>query len=163
MPFLQLYYHIVWTTKHREPLLTSETEPLIYGFLKSKIIGLGGTLFALGGTTDHVHIVASVPAKLPLSTFVGQVKGVASARFNKSGSGDVPFYWQEEYGAFTFDRKRLPSFVAYVENQRHHHAEDTTIPVLERVTDDGLFLTREESVAYSVEDDAWREAMMQLE
>jgi hypothetical protein len=44
----------------------------------------------------------------------------------------VPFYWQEEYGVFSFDRKRLPNFIGYVERQKDHHTQGTIIPVLER-------------------------------
>ncbi len=122
MPYWQLFYHIVWTTKNRTPLLTPDVEPVIYGFLRAKAIGLGATLFALNGVADHVHMVAAIPPSIALSKFVGQVKGVASARFNQSGQSVTPFFWQEEYGIFSFDGKRLPNYIAYVECQKEHHA-----------------------------------------
>jgi putative transposase len=75
--------------------------------------------------------VLSVPPKLALADFVGKVKGSASARFNKSGLLDRPLYWQEEYGILSFDQKRLPRYVDYVENQKAHFQADL-IPVLER-------------------------------
>lgn len=46
----QLFYHLVWATKNCEPLLTPEFEPIIYGFLCAKEIGLEARLFALNGT-----------------------------------------------------------------------------------------------------------------
>ena len=57
MPYWQLFYHIVWSTKNREPLLTPEIEPIIYGYLRAKAIGLGAVVFALNGVLDHVHLV----------------------------------------------------------------------------------------------------------
>lgn len=62
------------------------------------------------------------------------MKGVASARFNKLGSHPL-LYWQEKYGAFTFDGKRLPNMIHYVECQKQHHAARTLIAVLERMDD----------------------------
>ena len=121
MPFYQLYYHLVWATKRRAPLLTAEVEPVIHGFLLSKAIGLGATVFALDGVEDHVHMVASIPPRIAVARLVGQVKGAASARFNSIGSDAPVFYWQSEYAAFSFDRKRLPNYIAHVSRQKEHH------------------------------------------
>ncbi len=155
MPYWQLFYHLIWTTKNRQPLLTPEVEPVIYDLLRSKAIGLEATLFALNGVEDHVHMVVAVPPKVALATFIGQVKGVASARFNQSNQSATPFYWQEEYGAFSFDGKRLPNYVAYVNNQKHHHAAGNVIPILERVEGDAPFISREAGIVYGVTDETW--------
>ncbi|HEX4962985.1 MAG TPA: IS200/IS605 family transposase [Thermoanaerobaculia bacterium] len=133
MPYWKLFYHAVWATRFRERVIVPEIEPAIYDLLRSKAVGLGATVFALNGMDDHVHLVVSVPPKLALADFVGKVKGSASARFNKSGLLDRPLYWQEEYGILSFDQKRLPRYVAYVENQKAHHARANLIPVLERM------------------------------
>ncbi len=82
----------------------------------------------IGGVEDHVHVVASVPPTVALSTFVGKMKGVSSANTNKSQGPDAPrFSWQGEYGAFTVDAKRLPYVIAYVAAKgtpcrRTHHS-----------------------------------------
>lgn len=44
MPYWQLFYHIVWSTKGREPLLTPDIEPFVFDFLRRKAIGLGATV-----------------------------------------------------------------------------------------------------------------------
>lgn len=155
MPFYQLFYHLVWTTKNREPLLTPNVESVIYGFLRSKAIGLGGVLFALNGSVDHVHMVVAIPPAIAVAKFIGQVKAVASTKFNKSGMGHE-FFWQEEYGAFSFDSKRLPNYIAYVERQKEHHAQGTTIPILERTTGEGVVRITEASPTYVLNEAAWR-------
>ena len=72
MPYWQLFYHLVWTTKDREPLLSRDVEPVIYGFLRSKAVGLGATLFALDGAADHVHVVAAIPPGMAVAKFSGR-------------------------------------------------------------------------------------------
>lgn len=155
MPYTQLFYHLVWATKNREPLLTPSVEPIILGFLRSKAIGLGGVLFMLNGVADHIHMIVAIPPSIAVAKFVGQVKAVASTRFNKSGLGP-DFFWQEEYGAFTFDGKRLPNFIQYVERQKEHHANGTVIPILERVTGEGVVRIGESAGGYVLNDAAWR-------
>ena len=113
MPYCQLFYHLVWSTKNREPRITPEVESVIYNLLRTKAIGLGGTVFAQNGSVEHVHLVTTIPPRIAVATFVGQVKGVASAKLNKSRPDDPPFYWQEEYGAFTFDGIGINAFVHF--------------------------------------------------
>ena len=138
MPYWQLFYHVVWSTKNREPLLTPELEPLVYELVRSKTSNLEGKIFALNGMRDHVHLVASIPPKVAVATFIGQVKAFVSTRINQSQLVSFPFAWQEEYGLFSFDKKRLPHHVAYVERQKEHHAQGTLIPLLERTNDKSL-------------------------
>jgi len=132
--------------------------------MRSKAIGLGGILFALNGVEDHIHMAVSIPASVAVSTFIGQVKGVASAHFNKGRDPlAARFEWQDEYGAFSFDGKRLSNVIAYVENQKQHHAQHTTIPILERTSGDINLLLKETSIGYLVEDYAWRAEMLALD
>ncbi len=164
MPYCQLYYHVVWATKKRQPLLAGDRERVVFDLLRSKAIGLGGFVYALNGTEDHVHLVVSIPPRLAVAEFVGQVKGVASARFNQLGSHPL-LYWQEEYGAFTFDGKRLPHVIDYVERQKEHHATKALITVLERTDDQpvGMGGMREPAAVYGTNSqEAWWQEMMDL-
>jgi putative transposase len=135
MPYCRLFYHLVWATKNREPLLAVEVEAVVYDLLRAKAVGLGAALYALNGTVDHVHMMVAIPPALAVAEFVGQVKGVSSAKYNKSGRAAV-LYWQADYDAFSFDGKRLPHIISYVECQKEHHAQSNTIPTLERTAGD---------------------------
>ena len=155
MPYTQLYYHIVWATKNREQVLTPEVEPLIYEFLRSKAIGLGAIVFALNGWYEHVHLVASIPAKVAVATFIGQVKAVATTKFNKSGHPGAPIFWQAEYAVFSMDKKRLPYHIAYVENQKEHHRDGQIIPMLKRAEDEGRYIRDEVNTYDAISEMDW--------
>jgi putative transposase len=86
----------------------------------------------VGGTDNHVHLVVSVPPKVALSVFIGQVKGNSSHWVNHELRLDYRFTWQAEYGVVSFGGKQLDMVVRYVRNQRKHHAEGTAIHLLER-------------------------------
>jgi putative transposase len=130
LPYWQLFYHFVWATFEREALISLELEPQVHRLLWSKATALGATVHAVNGMHDHVHLVAAVPPNLSLASFIGQVKGACSTRINKEGTR---FKWQDEYAVFSFDAKRLPPIVAYVDNQKTHHASSSLIPTLERL------------------------------
>jgi putative transposase len=136
-------------------------EPIIYGYLRNKALGLDASVYALNGYLDHAHLVTSIPPKIAISKFVGQIKAVASVKYNQSRPGSAPFYWQEEFGAFSFDRKRLPYVVAYVDNQKLHHASNNLIPILERDFMDDVL--HEPSALYSATDERWWQEMLEME
>jgi putative transposase len=163
MPYYELYYHLVWSTKNRAPLLTAEVEPIIYRFMRHKAQGLGATIHALNGWEEHTHMVATIPPKLAVATFVGQVKGVTSTKFNQQYKQYPPFFWQTEYAAFSFDKKRLPYVVAYVERQKEHHASNQLIPVLEKDgSDDNNPIIHESPAAYLPDYDQWLKEMQAI-
>jgi putative transposase len=132
LPYWQLFYHLIWATRYREPLISPSVEPEIHGLLRGKAVGLGAHVFALDGIEDHVHLVAAIPPRLAVADFIGKVKGSTSTRVNKAGLLGRPFFWQEEYAVLSFDAKRLPRYVAYVQNQKSHHSRGQLIPLLER-------------------------------
>lgn len=153
MPYYKLFYHLVWSTKGRSPLLTPSVEPIVYKLLVSKAANLGAFVHAIGGIEDHVHMVVTIPPKIAVAKFVGQVKAVAATKFNKNDSQCASLYWQNEYAAFSFDEKRLVNYVRYVENQKEHHASKRLIPILERT--EPVRNLREEPAMYLNEHDAW--------
>jgi REP-associated tyrosine transposase len=126
----------VWATQYREPRISSEVEPFVYDLLKTKARALDAKVFALNGMPDHVHLVFSIHPKLAPAAFLGTIKGYSSNRLNQAGLLDRPFFWQDEYAIFSTDTKRLPHHVAYVENQKTHHAKGTVIPILERTSEE---------------------------
>jgi len=133
MPYWRLFYHCVWRTKDGELLIAPEWEASLHNVIAAKATDLGAFVHAVGGVEDHVHLVVSVPPKIALSTFIGQVKGTSSHFANHELDLDIYFAWQAEYGVVSFGGKMLGTVVQYVKNQRKHHAEETTIATLERV------------------------------
>ena len=164
MAYWQLFYHLVWATHQRQSLITPELEPLIHDHLKMKAIGLDATVFAINGIADHVHCVVAIPPSLAVANFVGQIKGVASAKINSQlAATGRRFTWQESYGAFSFDAKRLPYVIDYVQNQKEHHSGQGLIPLLERSDEAQVKLLREPSSTYLVGKDEWRNEMLALD
>jgi REP element-mobilizing transposase RayT len=136
MPYLKLYYHIVWTTWKREPMLASGNCRAIYSAIREKTEKLNGIVFALNGMEDHVHLVTTMPATLSLAEFVRQIKGFSAYIATHLPDHDPVFQWQSEYGALTVSETHLESVVAYVDRQQEHHAAGTLHPKLEHFVSD---------------------------
>jgi putative transposase len=135
MPYWRLYYHFVWATKNRLPLITPEVEGMLFGYLIGKAHVKKSIVHAVGGIEDHLHLVASVPPSVALSDFVARLKGSSSHHLNEIL--EDAFAWQDGYGVVSFGEKQLKWVVRYVSNQKQHHTELTTVAKLEEITVDG--------------------------
>ena len=132
-PWTQLYAHLVWSTVGRAPLITALLQPRIYGCIQDQAARLGVDVIAMGGVSDHVHVLVRLQGKHAVADVVKQMKG-GSSHFVTKELGE-PFAWQGGYGAFSVGKRAVPVVRDYVLNQSRHHQEGTTYPELERTID----------------------------
>ena len=134
MPYWGLFYHVIWSTKGRLPVISEEVETAIRRSLKLTFADLDAIPHAVGIMPDHMHVVVSVPPKISPMELVKRMKGASSRAIHKEI--DLSFAWQGEYGVLSFGEQALATVRAYVENQREHHAAGTLWPGLERTSDE---------------------------
>ncbi|MFN8487755.1 MAG: IS200/IS605 family transposase [Caldilineaceae bacterium] len=125
MAYWRLYYHFVWTTKERAPLITGTLEPHLYRWLYNEAKKLYCPFFYIGGIIDHVHVLTAVRPSVSPSDFMKQLKG-SSSRFI-SLKFKRPFEWQEGYGVFSVAEHDIDRVKAYVLNQKQHHANQLLV------------------------------------
>lgn len=137
MALWRLYYHLVWATKERRPLLIPEIEETVYGYIIGKSDALGAIVHAIGGVEDHMHVVVSIPPKLAIADYVKSVKGSSAHHVNHGPFRNrVTLRWQGGYGVFSMGSKQVTDAIGYVRNQKEHHRRGTLIDMLERIEDD---------------------------
>jgi REP element-mobilizing transposase RayT len=132
MALWRLYYHLVWGTKKRQPLINPDRETVLYDYIIGKADALASIVHAINGIEDHIHLVVSIPPALAIADFVKSIKGSSAYHLNQdlSASKDK-FAWQEGYGVFSLGSKQLEQAVTYVQNQKLHHLNGTTLASLE--------------------------------
>ena len=137
MALWRLYYHIVWSTKERRPLIISEIEQEVYGYIIGKSHAQGAIVHAIGGIETHVHVVASIPPKLSIADYAKSIKGSSAYHINHSDFRHrVTLRWQGGYGVFSMGSKQVGDAIAYVRNQKEHHRNGSLIELLERDEDE---------------------------
>ena len=85
MSFWRLYYHLIWATYQREPLLMDDVERQAYGAILNKAKDLDCIVHAIGGVDDHLHLALSIPPKQAVAEVIRQLKG-ASAYYDQSST-----------------------------------------------------------------------------
>ena len=137
--YTELFYHFVWATRQRQPFITPEVEQPLYDFVRYKCKTLEGTVHAVNGLSDHVHLACTLPAALALSDFVRKIKGSSAYFINEQAKQEnnlqMCLYWQSGFGALTLEEQILPRVIAYVDNQKRRHAAGRLSAKLEQCDD----------------------------
>ena len=134
MPYWRLFYHAVWSTKDRQPLIDPAWEKDLYGYLWGKATFLECIPHAIKGMSDHMHMVLSIPPRLAVADSIGQLKGASSHHVNEQYLKGK-FAWQAEYSIFSISESALEKVVGYVTMQKQHHTDRTLIDLLEKTPD----------------------------
>jgi putative transposase len=139
MSKLELYFHIVWATQHRQPLLTPQKEEAVYRCALKLIHQMDYVALDINGMPDHVHQVLQSGPRIDLAELMKQVKGVTSAMVNDMTDHAERFRWQPGYFAETVSPSQLAKVRAYVREQKERHQRGDIHPAWEQTgeTPDG--------------------------
>jgi REP element-mobilizing transposase RayT len=118
--FSNLSIHLVFSTKDRIPLMTVGVRNQLFPYIGGIVKGFGGTIIAVGGMPDHVHVLARVPPKSCVSDVVRTIKANSSKKMNEKATA-MKFGWQRGYGAFSVSQSAVSSVAQYVRDQERHH------------------------------------------
>jgi putative transposase len=123
--YTQLYYHLVFSTKSREPWLDATIRERLFPFIGGGIRDEGGAALIVNGVEDHVHILARLRQDKALSDVLRSLKADSSSWIHKEFPSHRSFAWQAGYGAFTVSASQTPVVRAYIANQQEHHRKMT--------------------------------------
>ena len=133
----EIYLHFNTATHRRLPLIAAEFEADLYAVMTEQAAYLGCQTLAIGGVSDHIHLVLKVPCKRAPSDLMQHIKGASSAWARRTLRPLAPlsaeaFGWQDNFAAFSLRRSHLKLAIAYVENQKTHHAVGDLRPEWEK-------------------------------
>jgi putative transposase len=127
MPYTQIFYQIVFATKHREPVLLEENQEKLHRYIWGILHDQKCFSYQINGMEDHLHIATHIHPTVALSDLMKDIK-VASSHWIKENKMFPGFTnWQDSYGAFTYSRWDQEMLINYVKNQKEHHRKKTFI------------------------------------
>lgn len=135
--YSEINLHMTWHTKNNSPVLTDSIDQRVHHYFEHAVREAKHVFFhAVGGTENHVHLVATIPPTLLISEWIGKLKGGSSFYINHEIANRKLLDWQQGYGVVSFGTKDLKWVIDYVKNQKQHHARRTISVRLELSEDD---------------------------
>lgn len=115
----------VFSTKGRRPALSSELRDRLWPYLGGIARENRMKLLNVGGTSDHVHLLLSLPTTMAIVKGLQLIKGGSSKWISDTFSHQRDFEWQEGYGAFSISILHADDTAAYIARQEEHHRRKT--------------------------------------
>ena len=112
-------------TKERRPFLTPALRERLWPFLGGIAKQNQMKAIEVGGVADHVHILLSLPATMPVAKARQLIKGGSSKWVHDTFAEQRLFSWQVKYGAFSVSASQLDTVIDYIKNQPEHHRKMT--------------------------------------
>ena len=117
--------HLIFHIKTTGVDFRHEDLPRIFRYIGGMINGFGGIPIEVGGTTNHVHILTSLPPTVALADYVRGIKANTSKWIKQLDTHYTHFAWQDGYGAFSVSPSLLDKTIQYIQNQEVHHKKRT--------------------------------------
>lgn len=123
--YTNLIYHIIFSTKDRQPIITEPYQARLYDYIGGTIRALGGISLVINGMEDHVHLLAKLRPDKSLSDALRDLKANASGWMHDVFPEVKEFSWQRGYGAFTVSQSQVEEVRKYIAAQQEHHREQS--------------------------------------
>jgi putative transposase len=119
--FVQIYVHIVFHTKDNVKMIREDIETELFSYLGGILKNNKSTPLQIGGTSDHVHILCTLPKTMTPADLVEEIKKSSSKWIKTKGAHYKNFYWQDGYGGFSVSSSGVEPVKRYILNQKKHH------------------------------------------
>jgi len=120
----QNYLHIIFSTKHRKPLIRKPFEESLHKYLSVVCRDKKSPSLAVGSHLDHVHILCRLSQTIALSDFMQKIKSNSSRWMKDLDSSFDDFAWQDGYAAFSVSSGAVESVRGYILNQEQQHKRE---------------------------------------
>ena len=87
--------HCVFSTKERRKLITPQVQRRLWPYMGGMARENNMKALAIGGVEDHVHILLSLPATMPIAKALQLIKGGSSKWLHDNFPAQRTFAWQK--------------------------------------------------------------------
>ncbi len=134
---LAVIIHFVWRTAGNRPLITPEIAREVYRHIAAVCTDNRCPVLAVGGTSDHVHLLVLLSNVITIAQLMHRVKGSSSRFVNEYLRAAERFEWQGGYGVFGVSASHKRRMIDYIRNQKRHHEAGTLWPSAETSAEEG--------------------------
>ena len=122
----RLYYHVVWTTRDRRPLLDPGLARFLCHYLRGVARQERVHILEIGMVSTHVHILIRAHPIADLTRLLQRLKGCSAAVANKerASSTGVTLRWSKGYSIHTVGQRSLEAVRQYLRAQPNQHPDE---------------------------------------
>ncbi|MCB9854620.1 MAG: IS200/IS605 family transposase [Phycisphaerales bacterium] len=117
--------HVVFSTKERAPFIQPQIQSRLYDYMGGILRSEKGVLYAIGGMSDHVHLLFKWRTDRTIADGMRSIKAGSSGWVRQTFPDCADFRWQEGYAVFSVSKPGEADVKAYIQNLEDHHRRRT--------------------------------------
>jgi REP element-mobilizing transposase RayT len=121
----KLYVHTIFHVKNEQIFIRQEDEKELYAYMGGLIKQTFSDPIKIGGTHNHVHILANMSKNISLAKFLEEIKKNSSRWIKTKDVHYRNFAWQGGYAGYSVSQSKVEVVTKYIENQKEHHKKLT--------------------------------------
>ncbi|MBR4221374.1 MAG: transposase, partial [Victivallales bacterium] len=98
---IKIYVHGIFHVKSTSVQMDREDLPRIFEYIGGILKGIGAIPITVGGISDHIHLLSSLPSTMSIADMMRIVKAKSSKWIKSLSSAYAAFAWQDGYAAFS--------------------------------------------------------------
>ena len=121
MPFLDVWIHLIWSTKNRARVLIKEKREPLFAHIRENCKSKSIYLDIVNGHIDHVHTLVSLRGDQSIAKIAQLMKGESAHWANQQQLFRPRLEWQDEYIAISINPSEKNRVREYIRAQEAHH------------------------------------------
>ena len=135
-------FTLLFHTKENVKLIREDIENELFSYLGGILKNYKSIPLQIGGTSDHIHILCTLPKTMALADLAEEVKKSSSKWIKTTGLHYTKFYWQDGYGGFSVSNSGVDAVKRYIMNQKKHHEKVSFMDAYNNLLDTYGFLMK---------------------
>jgi len=123
--YTQIHLHCVFAVKYRLAVITDQWRERLHQYITGIVQNHRHKMISINTMPDHLHMLIGMRPDQSLSDLMKFVKGDSSEWINSKKFTPQQFRWQGGFGAFSYEKSKIPVVARYIENQEEHHRKIT--------------------------------------
>jgi putative transposase len=123
--FNNLYTHFVFTTLHRETLISKQNRERIEKYITGILNNNNCKLYAIYANPDHIHCLVSRAPDIDEERLASIIANSSEKFINNNNLCNFHFKWQDSCSAFSVSKSDIDKICKYILNQPNHHKKCT--------------------------------------
>ena len=93
MPYSKIWLHLIWSTKHRERIITKEVKSRLITHIRENAKLKEIFIDTINCVADHIHLIIALERDQTVTKVIQLIKGESSNWCNKQRITKTKFEW----------------------------------------------------------------------
>ncbi len=131
--YTQLHIQLVFAVRYRAALIEKSWSNQLHKYITGIVQENDHKMLQVNSMPDHIHILIGMRPHQAISALIQNVKTETTKWIKANKYCQMPFAWQNGFGAFSYSRSHVQDVIRYIQNQEINHKKEKFLDEYRRI------------------------------